>query len=119
MGVRKSKNFIGNGKSGNKMALKNIQRLFFRTQLIVIIFLAIFLGGVGTMVNIRAETQKRDRNLQNIAEAIACSPLLIKSIPFNQNELPIFVEYLDSLKDTLEDIDVMHYCYVHWRDLED
>ena len=107
MGIRKSKNFIGNGKNENKMTLKNIQHLFFRSQLIVIIFLAIFLGGVGIMVNIHAETQKRDRNLQNIAEAIAYSPILIKSIPFNQNELPIFIEYLDSLKETLEDVDVI------------
>lgn len=107
MKMKKNKNLLVNVKVGNKTTLKSIQSLFFRSQLIVVSFLAIFLGGVGTMVNIHTETQKRDRNLQNIAEAIACSPLLIKSIPFDQSDSTIIVEYLDSLKETLEDIDVI------------
>lgn len=79
----------------NKATLKNIQRLMFRAQLILIITLALFLGITGTLINIHFETEKRDRNLQNIAEAVASSPLL------NESEPELLADYLDSLKDTL------------------
>ena len=85
----------------NKATLKNIQRLMFRAQLILIITLALFLGITGTLINIHFETEKRDRNLQNIAEAVASSPLL------NESEPELLADYLDSLKDTLSDIDVI------------
>ena len=44
------------------VSLKGIQNLFFRTQLILIITLALMLGIAGTVINIRYETQKRDNN---------------------------------------------------------
>ena len=65
-------------KSGKKKpsTLKSIQRLLFRTQLILIISLALFLGAAGALTNIHFETVKRDQNLQNIAKAVAGSPVL-------------------------------------------
>ena len=107
MKSRKKEHLPKNSNRADKTTLKNVQRLFFRSQLILVIFLAIFLGGAGTLVNIHFETQKRDQNLQNVAEAIARSPLLMKNTAYNQNEMAIFMEYLDSLKETLEDIDVI------------
>ncbi len=90
-----------------KNTLKNVQRMYFRTQLVLIITLALFLGVAGTLLNIRSETGKRDENLQNIAEAIAHSPLLAKEGADSQTDLALLTEYLDSLKETLEDIDVI------------
>lgn len=107
MKYRKKEHLQKNSNHTDKTTLKNVQRLFFRSQLILVIFLAIFLGGAGTLVNIHFETQKRDQNLQNVAEAIARSPLLMKNIAYNQNDMAILMEYLDSLKETLEDIDVI------------
>ena len=87
-----------------RISLKGIQQLFFRTQLILIISLALILGVAGTFINIHFETEKRDQNLQNVAEAIANSPMMTgKSI----EEETVIVEYLDTLKDTLDDIDVI------------
>ena len=86
----------------NKVTLKNIQQNFFRTQITLIVSLALFLGIAGTLINIHFETQKRDQNLQNVAEAIAHSPILT-----GKNEPMVLMEYLDSLKDTLDNIDVI------------
>ena len=89
----------------NKITLKNIQQKFFRAQFILIVSLALFLGVAGTLLNIHFETQKRDQNLQNVAEAIAQSPLLTEQ---NQQGNPeVLKEYLDSLRDTLDNIDVI------------
>lgn len=88
---------------GNKITLKGIQQSFFRVQMVLIISLALFLGIAGTLINIHFERQKRDQNLQNVAEAIAQSPILIE----RQSDNMILTEYLDSLRDTLDNIDVI------------
>ena len=82
-------------------SLKYITRRLFRTQMVLILTLAIFLGGAGTLLNIYHENQKRDQNLINIGEAIAQSPLI------QQEDTAVLEEYLDSLKDSLQDIDVI------------
>jgi len=88
---------------GNKITLKGIQQSFFRVQMVLIISLALFLGIAGTLINIHFERQKRDQNLQNVAEAIAQSPILLEQEP----DSLVLNEYLDSLKDTLDNIDVI------------
>lgn len=86
-----------------KITLKGIQQTFFKTQLILILSLALFLGIAGTLINIHFERKKRDQNLQNIAEAIAQSPILINE----QSDTTALNEYLDSLQVTLDSIDVI------------
>ena len=89
-----------------KVTLKGIQNRFFRIQLVLIVSLAIFLGIAGTFINIQFENQKRDQNLQNVAKTIAGSPIL--DIPFSsEKDKEILQEYLDSLQDSLVDIDVV------------
>lgn len=90
-----------------RISLKGIQKMFFRTQLILILSLALILGIAGTLINIHFDNQKRDRNLQNIAEAIAKSPILTGKGATDIEDKEIFSEYLDTLKDTLDDIDVI------------
>ena len=92
-----------------KSSAKHIQKKIFATQLILIISLALFLGISGTMINIHFEMQKRDQNLQNVAEAIAHSPILDMEKVSGEEESykDILMGYLDSLKDTLDDIDVI------------
>lgn len=80
--------------------LKHIQKRLFRIQIILIVTLAVFLGSAGILLNLRFETEKRDQNLQNVAETIARSPLTVK----NDEGM---MEYLDSLKGSLSDIDVI------------
>ena len=89
-----------------RVSPKSIQHLFFRTQLVLIISLALILGIACVLINIQFETEKRDQNLQNVAEAIARSPLLADENPDNGNST-VVSEYLDTLKETLDDIDVI------------
>ena len=87
--------------------LKNIQKLFFRSQMILIVTLSMFLGISGILLNIHFETQKRDQNLQNVAETIARSPILMTNSKNSEESSIMLSEYLDSLKETLDDIDVI------------
>ena len=87
------------------VSLKNIHRLFFRTQLLLIITLALILGIAGTVINLQYEKQQRDQNLQNVAETIARSPILKDGLL--SGESIVLAEYLDTLKDSLDDIDVI------------
>ena len=93
-------------KNKERITLKSIQTGFFRIQMILIISLAVFLGAAGTIINIQFENQKRDQNLQNVARTIASSPIL-DSHYLEEKEYLIFQEYLDSLKDSLGNIDVI------------
>lgn len=86
--------------------LGSIQKMSFRFQIILIVTLALFLGVAGSLINVQFETKRRDQNLQNVAEAIAQSPLLGEKNSDAVNSA-VLTEYLDSLRDTLEDIDVI------------
>ena len=94
-----------------QISIKNIHRRIFTTQLILIITLALFLGISGTLINIHFEIDKRDQNLQNIAEAVANSPLVDDKIenPDDEKTTELLNEYLDSLKTTLDNIDVISF----------
>ena len=92
-------------KKANTLA--GIQKMSFRFQAILITTLALFLGFSGTFINLQFETNRRDRNLQNVAEAIAKTPFLTEKDYSDDVYYTVFSEYLDSLKDTLEDIDVI------------
>ena len=86
-------------------SIHQIQRKIFTTQLILIILLAVVLGVTGIVINVHFETQKRDRNLQNISQTIAASPLL-DDITNGENS-QYLTEYFDSLQKSLGDIDVI------------
>lgn len=91
----------------SKNSLNSIQDLFFRTQIILIVSLALILGIAGTLINIHFETEKRDKNLKNVAEAIANSPMLTEKGLNDNEDKEIILKYLDTLKETLDDIDVI------------
>ncbi len=90
----------------DKYTLGSIQKMSFRFQIILIVTLALFLGIAGSLINVQFETKRRDQNLQNVAEAIAQSPLLVEKNSDSVNSA-VLTEYLDSLRNTLEDIDVI------------
>ena len=93
------------------ISIKNIHRRIFITQLVLIVTLALFLGVSGTLINIHFEVEKRDQNLQNIAEAVASSPLIDDKIanPDDKKTTELLNEYLDSLKISLDNIDVISF----------
>lgn len=105
MSCKKAKTQKNKIKKINTLA--GIQKMSFRFQAILITTLALFLGLSGTFINLQFETNRRDRNLQNVAEAIAKTPFLTEKDYSDDVYYTVFSEYLDSLKDTLEDIDVI------------
>lgn len=94
-------------KNEERVTLKSIQQSFFSVQLVLIVSLALFLGIAGTLINIQFENQKRDLNLQNVAQTIAGSLILDNGQVVDSSSQKILKEYLDSLKDSLGDIDVI------------
>ena len=99
--------FKRNNQKNEKATLGSIQKMFFRFQIILIVTLALFLGFAGSFINVQFETERRDQNLQNVAEAIAKSPLVVEAEYSNMDFYPLLKEYLDSLCDTLKDIDII------------
>ena len=99
--------FKRNNQKNEKATLGNIQKMSFRFQIILIVTLALFLGFAGSFINVQFETERRDQNLQNVAETIAKSPLVVEAEYSNIDSYPLLKEYLDSLCDTLKDIDVI------------
>lgn len=86
-------------------SIHQVQKEILFTQLLLIGFLAIVLGGTGILINVHFETQKRDRNLQNISQTIAASPLLDDMT--NGADSAYLTEYFDSLQKLLGDVDVI------------
>lgn len=99
--------FKRNNQKNEKATLGSIQKMFFRFQIILIVTLALFLGFAGSFINVQFETERRDQNLQNVAETIAKSPLVVEAEYSNMDSYPLLKEYLDSLCDTLKDIDII------------
>ena len=92
------------GAPHRKERTNNIQKTLFRTQFVLIISLAVFLGVAGMLINLSFENEKRDQNLKNIAETIARSPMLTQNA---SSDADVLQDYLDPLKDALGDIDVI------------
>ena len=99
--------FKRNNQKNEKATLGNIQKMSFRFQIILIVTLALFLGFAGSFINVQFETERRDQNLQNVAEAIAKSPLVVEAEYSNMDSYPLLKEYLDSLCDNLKDFDII------------
>ena len=95
--------------NNSKSSLTKIQRKISTTQIILIVSLSLILAVVGIIINIRFQRERIDKNLQNIAETIATSPIL-KDNNFQNgtaNEQESLMDYLDSLKKSISDIDVI------------
>ena len=87
----------------SKSSLTKIQHKISTTQIILIVSLSLILAVVGIIINIRFQRERIDKNLQNIAETIATSPIL-KDNNFQNgtaNEQESLMDYLDSLKKSM------------------
>ncbi|MBQ5951671.1 MAG: Spo0B domain-containing protein [Lachnospiraceae bacterium] len=82
-----------------------LQTTIFRTHFLMIVLLALVLGAAGIGFSLREESRQRDLNLQNVAEAIAHSQPVAAAVTGEGKEA--LTEYLDALKASLADIDVI------------
>ena len=93
----------------SRSSLTRIQRKISTTQIILIVSLSIILAVVGVIINIRFQRDRIDRNLQNISETIASSPMLKNNDlqEVNVDDKDSLTDYLDSLKKSISDVDVI------------
>ena len=98
-----------NAFSNSKKSLAKIQRKISVTQIALIVSLSLILAMAGLIINIHFQREKIDNNLQNISETIATSPILKENDVQNSNALAqeSLLRYLDSLKKSLLDVDVI------------
>ena len=98
-----------NAFSNSKKSLAKIQRKISVTQIVLIVSLSLILTMAGLVINIHFQREKIDNNLQNISETIATSPILKENDVQNSNALAqeSLLRYLDSLKKSLLDVDVI------------
>ena len=98
-----------NAFSNSKKSLAKIQRKISVTQIVLIVSLSLILAMAGLIINIHFQREKIDNNLQNISETIATSPILKENDVQNSNALAqeSLLRYLDSLKKSLLDVDVI------------
>lgn len=90
--------FMKKDKSG-------IRGYILKMHMILIIIMAILIGTVGIGLNLHDEASQRDRNLRNIAEAIAASAPVLEAE--NEGHIEELEQYLDTLYRSLNDIDVI------------
>ena len=86
-----------------RTAAPNIQKQLLGTHLALIVVLALLLGVAGAAINLASETKRRDRDLRNVAETIARSPILTDAAA----DAADVAAYLDALKGSLEAVDVI------------
>ena len=89
----------------NRKKRSEFQRFVFRTELVVIISLAVILGAVGIFFNLRDDARRRDLNLKNTAEAVAHSRPVTDAVLLSNTDG--LTESLDTLKSSLSEIDVI------------
>jgi len=99
-------------KQTHSRPVKNIQREIFRILLLLVTVLTLLLACVSTVVNIGSESSYLDQNLQNTARAIAASSpvrdaLRTASGGEEDPAADLLHTYLDSLKESLSNIDVI------------
>lgn len=88
--------------------LSQIQKEIFRSQILLIIVLAVLITVTGLSLNIYYESRRLDQNLQNVAETIAHSQIIWDELHGEtMEEESVMTFYLDSLKKSLSNIDVI------------
>lgn len=88
--------------------LSQIQKEIFRSQILLIIALTVLITAAGLFLNMYYESKRLDQNLQNVAEAVAHSQMIWDRLhDGTSEEASAMISYLDSLKSSLSNIDVI------------
>lgn len=89
--------------------IKKIQQEILRTLILLVSIMAIMITAISIIVSVRSESKRIDKNLENIAQAIAQSQLVQQELSAASKEQPAFSihQYIDSLEKYLMDIDVI------------
>ncbi len=86
-----------------------IQKDIFRILILLVLILTVFIASISIIVNVESESRYLDQNLQNMAQVIANSVPVQRELSFDNSEDTKLMlrTYLDSLKESLSNIDVI------------
>ena len=94
---------------GGTGSLGKIKRKIFNAQILLIMLFSVLLAAVGIVISVTEKRTEIDRNLKNISDTIVYSPML-SAIDINDADAvsaPLFCSYLDALKTSLSQVDVI------------
>lgn len=84
-----------------------IQREILETLLILVSVMTVLISIISIAVSISTDKKRLDQNLENVAQAVAQSEIIRQRNNGSDNSENMIVPYLDSLKSTLSNIDVI------------
>ncbi|MDD6268586.1 MAG: ATP-binding protein [Oscillospiraceae bacterium] len=89
--------------------IKKIQQEILRTLMILVSIMTVLIAVISIIVNVRSESKRIDQNLENIAQAIARSQIVQEELSSDnkQQSFSAMQPYLESLKESLTNIDVI------------
>lgn len=89
--------------------IKKIQQEILRTLMILVSIMTILIAIISIIVNVKSESKRIDQNLENIAQAIARSQIVQEELSSDNAQLSTSAmqPYLESLKESLTNIDVI------------
>ena len=93
-----------------KRPIVRIQNQIFRALLVIIALMTLILTLASILINVHYEKQSLDQNLQNMAQTIASSQIIIDDLSDDTSATGVNEEidvYLKSLQSSLENIDII------------
>ena len=93
--------------AGSGRPAVGMQREIFRALILLTLIMTAVLTVASVIVNVHAESVRLDENLQNMAQAVAGSQPVRDSLSSPGGDAEILSAYLDSLKSSLSNIDVI------------
>lgn len=87
--------------------IKKIQQEILDTLILLMSVMTMLIATMSILVNVYSERKRIDENLENTARTIACSGAVREELSGSADDEMILRSYLDSLKNTLSNVDVI------------
>ncbi len=94
-------------KTARSRPIGKIQKEVMKTLIVLVTFMTALIAAVSVAVNISSERERLDRNLENMAQAVAGSQVVKSALAGDPDSGGLMQTYLDSLKNSLSGVDVI------------
>lgn len=94
-------------KTPKPRPIKKIRHEIMQTHIILISIMTVIMTAVSVAVSVNSESRRLDRNLENMAQAVAGSKVVQDALSGDTGQVSLMKTYLDSLKDSLSGVDVI------------
>ncbi|MDE6593633.1 MAG: sensor histidine kinase [Oscillospiraceae bacterium] len=94
-------------KATRSRPIGKIQKEAMKTLIVLVTFMTVLIAAVSVAANINSERERLDRNLENMAQAVAGSQVVKNALARDSDSGGLMQTYLDSLKNSLSGVDVI------------